>query len=162
MRSAQGPRSICTRGRCFPRISTRAGRAGARRARIPARGAGRTGWIRAREPAGDAAPRRDNLPAELTTFIGREAELDALGGLLRRGPLVTVAGAAGCGKTRIALEAAARQLPRFQHGVWLVELGPISQPELIADAIAAAIGLKPGSQARAVAALVERSPTARR
>ena len=108
-------------------------------------------------PSPPATPRarRDNLPAELTTFIGREAELEALGGLLRRGPLVTVAGAAGCGKTRIALEAAARQLPRFQHGVWLVELGPISQPELIADAVAAAVGLKPGSQARAVAALVD-------
>jgi predicted ATPase len=102
-----------------------------------------------------AAARSDNLPAELTTFIGREAELDEVARLLRRGPLVTVAGAAGCGKTRLGLEVAARQRERFRDGVWLVELAPVSQPDLVADAIATALGLKPGRQARGIAALAE-------
>ncbi len=64
---------------------------------------------------GDGAPqdpapaRHDNLPSELSTFIGRESALDEVAGLLRRGPLLTLAGAAGCGKTRLAVETAARQ-----------------------------------------------------
>jgi hypothetical protein len=60
-------------------------------------------------PRTEADARRDNLPAELTTFIGREAELGEVARLLRRGPLLTLAGAAGCRKTRLALETAARQ-----------------------------------------------------
>ena len=85
---------------------------------------------------------RDNLPTELTAFIGREAELTDIGQLLRRGPLLTIAGPAGCGKTRLAVETAARRRDDFVDGVWLVELAPLSRPEMVADAVAAVFGLK--------------------
>src|SRR6185503_6684926 len=88
-------------------------------------------------PDAVAKARRDNLPVELTTFVGREKELDELARLLRRGPLVTLAGPAGAGKTRLGLEIAARRLHDFRDGVWLIELAPLSEPDVIADAVAA-------------------------
>ena len=100
--------------------------------------------------------RRDNLPVELTTFVGRETELTEVTRLLARGPLVTLAGPAGAGKTRLATEAAARARERFRDGVWLVELAPLSQPELLADAIAVALGLTRGGRSPDLAAIVER------
>lgn len=105
-------------------------------------------------PSEVATGARDNLPSELTTFIGREAELGEVAQLMRRGPLLTLTGAAGCGKTRLALEAAARQRDQFRHGVWLVELAPLSRPELVADAIAAALGVTLGRRS-SQAALIE-------
>ena len=101
------------------------------------------------------AARRDNLPAEPTAFIGREAELDEVHLLLGRSPLVTLTGPAGSGKTRLALELAARQRDRFADGVWLVELAPLSRPELVADAVAAALGVTLGRRAPASSALVQ-------
>lgn len=98
---------------------------------------------------------RDNLPPELTTFIGREAELVEVARLMRRGPLLTLAGPAGCGKTRLALEVAARQREGFRHGVWLVELSSLSQPGLIADAVAAAVGVTLSGRSPVPLALVE-------
>jgi predicted ATPase len=98
--------------------------------------------------------RRDNLPIELTTFVGREKELDLLARLLRRGPLVTLAGPAGCGKTRLGLEVAARRRDDFRDGVWLVELAPISEAAVIADAVAAALALAPARDVSGVEALI--------
>jgi predicted ATPase len=106
------------------------------------------------EAAAAASARRDNLPVELTTFVGREKELDELARLLRRGPLVTLAGPAGAGKTRLGLEIAARRRDDFRDGVWLIELAPVSEPDVIADAVAAGMGLGPGSGARGVDALL--------
>jgi predicted ATPase len=83
----------------------------------------------------------DNLPAELTRFIGREDELDEVARLLGRGPLLTLTGPAGCGKTRLALQLAARQRDDFRDGACLVELAPLAQPELLAEAVAAAVGV---------------------
>ena len=111
-----------------------------------------TGAIAARPQA--AGARRDNLPVELTTFVGREKELEELARLLRRGPLVTLAGPAGAGKTRLGLEIAARRREDFRDGVWLIELAPVSEPDVIADAVAAGMGLKLGSGARGVEALL--------
>ena len=152
--SALAPRSSCTRGRSCPRICTRAG---------PSRCASELEGYRDElaELAGTGArvgrapARSDNLPTELTTFIGRESELEELAALVRRSPLVTVVGTAGCGKTRLAVEAAARQAGQFRDGVWLVELAPLSQSGLIADAVAAAVGLRPGREARELEALVD-------
>ena len=92
----------------------------------------------ARSDAGGEA----ELPFEPTAFIGREAELADVAALLRRGALLTLAGPAGAGKTRLAIEAAARQRERFRDGVRLVELAPLAQPELIPHAVAAAVGVR--------------------
>ncbi|MGE5333305.1 MAG: LuxR C-terminal-related transcriptional regulator [Nitrososphaerota archaeon] len=79
--------------------------------------------------------RTGNLPAEVSSFIGREQELEELGYLLRQHRLVMLTGAGGTGKTRLALHAAAAELAHFADGVWLVELAPLPTPELVAETI---------------------------
>jgi predicted ATPase/DNA-binding SARP family transcriptional activator len=88
---------------------------------------------------------RHNLPVSLTSFVGRERELEELDGLLGSGRLITVIGVGGAGKTRLALEVAARNLHRFPDGGWLVELGPVRDPGLIASEVAGALGMLTGS-----------------
>ena len=115
---------------------------------------GRAGEPRGRRPSRDAdavgeAHAATTCPVELTTFVGREKELDELARLLRRGPLVTLAGPAGAGKTRLGLEIAARRRDDFRDGVWLIELAPVSEPDVIADAVAARHGPRPGQRRRA-------------
>src|SRR2546423_10979560 len=85
---------------------------------------------------------RGNLPALLSTFIGREQALIDLQKLIGRARLVTLTGAGGLGKTRLALELAAAVDERFTDGAWLVELAPLSDPTHIVEAIAGAVGLK--------------------
>ena len=79
--------------------------------------------LRQQVPA--AAPRRaqHNLPARLTSFLGREQELAALDGLVAEARLVTVTGAGGAGKTRLAVEFAAAAAGRFGDGAWLAGAG---------------------------------------
>jgi len=81
-----------------------------------------------------------NLPSVSTSFVGREQELDALADLLARSRIVTLVGAGGCGKSRLAVETAARVLQRFPHGVWHTELAPIHDPAMVASAVIAALG----------------------
>src|SRR5262249_34521162 len=90
------------------------------------------------------APRmaRGNLPALLSTLIGRQQALLDLQELIGTARLVTLTGAGGVGKTRLALELAAGVADRFTDGAWLVELAPLSDPTHIAQAIAGAVGLK--------------------
>lgn len=93
-------------------------------------------------------PRRLGLlPAEATGFVGREDELAGLATLLRTSRLVTVAGPAGVGKTRLALRAAADAAGRYRDGVWLVDLGGTDDPGQLAGAVAAALGLTAGDEA---------------
>lgn len=87
-----------------------------------------------------------NLPAELTSFLGREAELAELELLVRQRRLVTLTGVGGVGKSRLALEAARRAVRRFRDGVWLVELAPISDPALLPQVVSEAVGV-PGNRA---------------
>jgi predicted ATPase/DNA-binding SARP family transcriptional activator len=90
-----------------------------------------------------AAPRpRHNLPIELTSFVGRERELEEICGLLQQRRLLTLTGAGGSGKTRLALRAARRALERYPDGVWVVELAPLADPALVASAIVASIGIR--------------------
>jgi len=96
------------------------------------------------EPAPAGAERRHNLPVLLTRFIGREREKAEVSELLARGPLVTLAGFGGTGKTRLALEVAAASGASFPHGAWLVELAPIGDPRRVPQAVAAALGVKEG------------------
>jgi len=69
-----------------------------------------------------------NLPAQLTSFIGREQEIAAVTRLLGSARLVTLTGAGGCGKTRLALHVAVGRLDRYAQGVWLVEWRPCPIP----------------------------------
>jgi non-specific serine/threonine protein kinase len=79
---------------------------------------------------------------ELTSFVGRERELAEVATLLSRNRLVTLTGAGGSGKTRLAVRAARQALAEYQDGVWLVELAPLSDPALVASAITAAVGIR--------------------
>jgi non-specific serine/threonine protein kinase len=87
----------------------------------------------------------NNLPAQLSSFVGRDSELTAIGEVMARSRLVTLTGVGGCGKTRLALQIASRVSRRFADGVWLVDLAPISDPALVADAAAAVLGLRDGA-----------------
>ena len=99
-----------------------------------------------REPA-------DVLPDPLSSFVGRETELREIARLLDTTRLLTLTGAGGSGKTRLALEAARRAHARFADGVWWVELAPIEDPSLLAAAVLAALGERPQSGRPIVAQL---------
>ena len=83
-----------------------------------------------------------NLPAELTSFVGRRGELAEVRRLLAGSRLVTLTGIGGVGKTRLALRAAAGLRRAFRDGVWLVQFDRLRDPALVAQAVAAALGLK--------------------
>ena len=90
-----------------------------------------------------SAPRRtSNLPVSLTSFIGREKESNEIALLSEKHPLVTILGAAGIGKTRLALQIAQTLTGRYPDGVWLVELAPIHDPLLVPRIVSTAIGLR--------------------
>ncbi len=82
----------------------------------------------------------NNLPLELTSFVGREAEITDVRSLLRTHRLVTLAGPGGTGKTRLALRVAAEALEAFQDGVWFIELASLADPALVANAVGSALG----------------------
>lgn len=83
----------------------------------------------------------NNLPVQLTTFIGREKEIAEVKQELDEHRLVTLTGSGGTGKTRLSLQAAADLLDQFPHGIWFVELAPLTDPELVAQTILSTIGL---------------------
>ena len=87
----------------------------------------------------DALP--GNLPRQVTTFVGREAEVSMLSGFVRGRPLVTLTGVGGVGKTRLAVQVAAEAVPDFPDGAWLCELAPIADPGAVWEALAASLGL---------------------
>lgn len=87
-------------------------------------------------------PQVHNLPVSLSSFIGREREIAEVGELLPAARLVTLTGAGGCGKTRLALEVAARNLELFADGVWFVDLAPLSAPELVGQTMVRALGAR--------------------
>ena len=85
----------------------------------------------------DAFP--NNLPPQLTSFIGREREIAEVKHLLSTTDILMLAGSGGCGKTRLALQAAAESIERYPDGVWLVELATLAEPELLLQTVAAAL-----------------------
>ena len=89
----------------------------------------------------DALP--NNLPVQLSSFIGRERELAEVKRLLADHRLVTLTGAGGCGKTRLAVQAGSETLDRFSDGAWWVELAPLAEERLLGAAIAEALGVRP-------------------
>src|SRR5579871_4740096 len=83
----------------------------------------------------------NNLPRRLTSFIGRDKQIQQVKNLLATTRLLTLIGAGGCGKTRLALQVAAEMLEQYSAGVWLVELAPLSEPTLIVQTVTTALGL---------------------
>lgn len=82
------------------------------------------------------------LPIPLTSFVGRDRELAEVRRLLGESRLLTLTGPPGTGKTRLALEAAARMRDGFPDGVYFVPLGPLDDPDLVVPAIAQALGIR--------------------
>ncbi len=90
----------------------------------------------------DAMQTSHNLPRAVTSFIGREQQLEQLRALLQTAPLITLTGSGGSGKTRLALQIAAERKGTFSDGVWLVELASVSDPNLLLQAVATIFGLR--------------------
>ncbi len=102
-----------------------------------------------------AQGRRHNLPQALSSFVGRADEIEHIAGLLRHHRLVTLVGTGGCGKTRLAIEVAARQCDDHTDGVWLVELAALTQPAHVPSAIGGVWGLQDGGIGGVAARVVE-------
>jgi predicted ATPase/class 3 adenylate cyclase len=85
---------------------------------------------------------KHNLPVQLSTFVGREREVAEVKRLLQECHLLTLLGPGGTGKTRLMLEVAEEVIGDFTHGVWLVELAPLTDPDLIPERVAAALSIQ--------------------
>lgn len=98
--------------------------------------------------------RDGDLPVEMTTFVGRETQVAQVCSLLRSARLVTLTGAGGVGKTRLALRAAAEVAPSFADGVRLADLAPLNDADLLDRAVSEALGLRDQSARPAADAVV--------
>jgi predicted ATPase len=101
----------------------------------------------------DAFP--GNLPLQVSSFIGPDMELARVAKALGEARVVTLTGVGGVGKTRLALRAAAEELPRFREGAWLVELQAVRDPEAVAVAVAAVFSLTARAGMSTEEALIE-------
>jgi len=93
------------------------------------------------------------LPHFALPIVGRRREIDEIAARMRESRAVTIAGAGGIGKTRVAVEVAAGIAPTQRDGVWFVDLAPIADPELVSAAVASAIGLEMAPNADPIASL---------
>jgi predicted ATPase/class 3 adenylate cyclase/DNA-binding CsgD family transcriptional regulator len=84
---------------------------------------------------------RDRLPAQLTSFIGRQAEMRAIRTAIGGNRLVTLTGAGGAGKTRLAIQIATDMATEFADGVWYVDLAPVTDPDVVPVTVARVLGL---------------------
>ena len=96
-----------------------------------------------------------NLPAKLTTFIGREKEMQTVQELISEHRLLTLTGAGGCGKTRLAIEVAAKLLQDYTDGVWFVDLAPIAAEDLVGKEIMEVLKIKEAPEQPIIDTLVE-------
>ena len=85
---------------------------------------------------------RHNLPAQMTSFIGREKEMAEIKQAINKHRLVTLTGSGGTGKTRLSLQVAADLLDQFRDGVWFVELAPLTNSDLIPQTILSTLGVR--------------------
>jgi predicted ATPase/class 3 adenylate cyclase len=86
--------------------------------------------------------RAHNLPIQATSFVGREREIEQLKTLPASTRMTTLTGAGGAGKTRLALQVGAERIDEYADGVWLVELAPLSDARLVAQAVATVLGIR--------------------
>ncbi len=91
-----------------------------------------------------------NLPIQLSTFVGRAANIKEVTDLVRESRLVTLTGIGGVGKTRLSLQVAAELLGEFGHGAWFVELAGLGEAGLLADTVSSAVSVPPDSTVSAV------------
>ena len=113
-------------------------------------------------PAPRTAPgARHNLPRAISSFVGRDRDVAELAELLETARLVTLTGPGGCGKTRLAVEAASASLPVRPDGIWFVDLAPVSDRELVLSVAANAMGVQESRAASADSALIEFLSTGR-
>jgi predicted ATPase/class 3 adenylate cyclase len=84
----------------------------------------------------------NNLPRQLTSFIGREREMAEVNHLLSKSCILMITGSAGCGKTRLALQVAGKLIDAYADGVWLVELATLTEPMLVLNKVASALTLR--------------------
>jgi predicted ATPase/class 3 adenylate cyclase len=106
-------------------------------------------------PIHTVAERTGNLPLQVSSFIGRARELDQTAAALGEARLVTLTGAGGVGKTRLALEVARGVSPQFGDGAWLCELAPVRDPAAVDDAVAAVFSVTASAGLSTSEALVE-------
>jgi non-specific serine/threonine protein kinase len=92
-------------------------------------------------PVGEQALPKHNLPHIPTSFIGRQHEIAEIKRLLQTSDLVVLTGAGGSGKTRLALQVATEIVGNFPDGAWFVDLSPLSDPELVPNALATTLGV---------------------
>jgi predicted ATPase len=105
---------------------------------------------------GSKTPPRNNLPLQLTSFIGREREIADLRKLLTtEARLVTLTGPGGSGKTRLALAVASGLVDEFEDGLWWVELASLSDPDLVPQTVASTSGVRETPGRSLIEALVE-------
>lgn len=97
----------------------------------------------------------NNLPIALTSFVGRDRDVAAVRRRLATSRLLTLVGTGGVGKTRLALEAAAKVLDTVPDGAWLVELAALTEPDLVAQAVASLLGVAEQPGRPLVASLAE-------
>lgn len=97
----------------------------------------------------------NNLPQQMTSFIGRERELAEVGRLLGSTRLLTLLGAGGLGKTRLSTQLAAQVLDAFPDGVWFIELAPLTDLRLVGQAVASVLGVKEEAGHPLVEALIK-------
>jgi len=90
----------------------------------------------------------NNLPAQLTSFIGREKEIVELKRELNDHHLVTLTGSGGTGKTRLSLQVAAEVMDSFPDGVWFLELAPVTDPALVPNTLANLLGLRESAETK--------------
>jgi predicted ATPase/class 3 adenylate cyclase len=101
----------------------------------------------------DARP--NNLPVQLTTFVGRRRELESVKAAVRDARLLTLTGPGGTGKTRLALQAAAELLPELEDGVFFVPLAAITEPSLVMPAVAQALSLPEATRGSPTDAVID-------
>jgi predicted ATPase len=102
-----------------------------------------------------AQARQGNLPAEVSSFIGRRREIQAIKSSLAASRMVTLVGPGGVGKTRLALRTAADVQRGVPDGVWLVELGGLADSELVPRAVMTSLGLRDESGLWPVSRLID-------
>jgi predicted ATPase/class 3 adenylate cyclase len=97
----------------------------------------------------------NNLPVQVTSFIGRDKEVEQIKKRLEKNHLVTLTGSGGVGKTRLSIQVASQLLNEYPRGVWLVELAPVADPAVVTQTVCAALDITPQGSTPALKVLTD-------